>query len=353
MDIIELLAFAKQNRASDLHLSAGSPPMVRIDGEMRRLKIPNITQDDIHYMIYDIMNDEQKRRFEENKEIDFSQEIGGISRFRVNIFFQKRGEAAVFRTIPTKVLTFEELKLPPILKELAMKEKGLILVTGPTGSGKSTTLAAIIDYINKSRHGHIITIEDPIEFVHESQNCMVNQREVGPNTHSFANALRSALREDPDVVLVGEMRDLETISLAITAAETGHLVFGTLHTSSAAKTVDRIIDVFPTNQQSQIRAMFAESIEGVVAQKLLPKMDGKGRAAALEIMLGTTAIRNLIREAKTFQISSMIQTGTSLGMQSLDMALKDLVLKGLVAKEEAAARAHDKASFEQSLKGMG
>ena len=325
MDIIQLLEFSMKKGASDLHLSSGSPPMMRMHGEMKKINIPNFTKDDIHYMIYDIMNDEQKKRFEENKEIDFSCQLGGIGRFRVNIFFQQNGEAAVFRTIPTKIMTFEDLKLPEVLKTLADKEKGMILVTGPTGSGKSTTLAAIIDYINKTRKGHIITIEDPIEFVHESQNCMVNQREVGANTHSFANALRSALREDPDIILVGEMRDLETISLAITSAETGHLVFGTLHTSSAGKTVDRIIDVFPTNQQQQIRAMFAESIEGVIAQKLLPRKDGKGRAAALEIMLGTTAIRNLIREGKTFQIPSMIQTGISIGMQSLDYALKNMV----------------------------
>ncbi|MFC1562746.1 type IV pilus twitching motility protein PilT [candidate division KSB1 bacterium] len=349
MDIIEILTFAKKNGASDLHLSAGSPPMIRIHGEMKKLKIPNLTRDDIHYMIYDIMDDSQKKRFEENKEIDFSRDIGGVARFRVNIFFQKKGEAAVFRTIPTEVLTFEQLKLPEVLKELADKEKGLILVTGPTGSGKSTTLAAIIDYINKSRKGHIITIEDPIEFVHESINCMVNQREIGENTHSFSKALRSALREDPDVILVGEMRDLETISLAITAAETGHLVFGTLHTSSAGKTIDRIIDVFPTNQQSQIRAMFAESIEGVVAQKLLPRKDGNGRAAAFEIMLGTSAIRNLIREGKTFQIPSMIQTGISVGMQSLDHALKNLVADGLVDPKVAAHYAFDRKSFEASL----
>jgi len=349
MDIIEILTFAKKMDASDLHLSAGSPPMVRINGEMKKLKIPNLTRDDIHYMIYDIMDDQQKKRFEENKEIDFSRELGGIARFRVNIFFQKKGEAAVFRTIPTKVLTFEQLKLPEVLKTLSEKEKGLILVTGPTGSGKSTTLAAIIDYINKNRKGHIITIEDPIEFTHESINCMVNQREVGANTLSFANALRSALREDPDVILVGEMRDLETISLAITAAETGHLVFGTLHTSSAGKTVDRIIDVFPTNQQSQIRTMLAESIEGVVAQKLLPRKDGKGRAAALEIMLGTSAIRNLIRENKTFQIPSMIQTGINVGMQSLDQALKNLVNEGAVEPEVAAHYAFDRRSFEASL----
>lgn len=349
MDIIQLLEFSMKKGASDLHLSSGSPPMMRVHGEMKKINIPNFTKDDIHYMIYDIMNDEHKKRFEENKEIDFSCQLGGIGRFRVNIFFQQNGEAAVFRTIPTKIRTFEELKLPEVIRMLADKEKGMILVTGPTGSGKSTTLAAIIDYINKTRKGHIITIEDPIEFVHESLNCMVNQREIGANTHSFANALRSALREDPDVILVGEMRDLETISLAITSAETGHLVFGTLHTSSAGKTVDRIIDVFPTNQQQQIRAMFAESIEGVIAQKLLPRKDGKGRVAALEIMLGTPAIRNLIREGKTFQIPSMIQTGINVGMQSLDYSLKNMVNEGIVDSAVAVHYAQDRKSFEASL----
>ena len=297
-------------------------------------------------MIYDIMDDEQKKRFEEFKELDFSRQLGNVARFRVNVFFKNGGEAAVFRTIPTKVLTFEQLNLPPIVKQLSEKEKGMVLVTGPTGSGKSTTLAAMIDFINRTRKGHILTVEDPIEFVHETRMCMVNQREVGPHTLSFANALKSALREDPDVILVGEMRDLETISLAITAAETGHLVFGTLHTSSAGKTVDRIIDVFPTNQQAQIRAMFSESIEGVVAQKLLPKKDG-GRVAALEIMLGTTAIRNLIREGKTFQIPSMIQTGQALGMQSLDQALKHLVESGEIEPEVALGYAFDPKSFAQ------
>ncbi|RKY84286.1 twitching motility protein PilT [candidate division KSB1 bacterium] len=349
MDITELLTFTKKAGGSDLHLSAGSPVMIRVHGEMRKLNIPMLTPEEIHHMIYDIIDDEQKKIFEERKELDFSRELGGIARFRVNVFQQKKGEAAVFRTIPTRVLTFEELNLPEILKDLAMKEKGLVLVTGPTGSGKSTTLAAIIDYINKNKRGHIITIEDPIEFVHESHMCLVNQRELGTNTHSFANALRSALREDPDVVLVGEMRDLETISLAITAAETGHLVFGTLHTSSAAKTVDRVIDVFPPEQQAQIRAMFAESIEGVIAQKLLRRKDKKGRCAALEVMLGTPAIRNLIREGKTFQIPSMIQTGQAIGMQSMDQALKKLVTEGLVDKEEALKHAFDKKSFEASM----
>jgi len=349
MDITELLIFTKKAGGSDLHISAGSPIMIRVHGEMRKLNVPPLTPEDIHHMIYDIIDDEQKKIYEERKELDFSRELGGIARFRVNVFQQRNGEAAVFRTIPTKVLTFEDLNLPEILKTLALKEKGMVLVTGPTGSGKSTTLAAIIDYINKQKKGHIITVEDPIEFVHESKMCLVNQRELGTNTHSFANALKSALREDPDVVLVGEMRDLETISLAITAAETGHLVFGTLHTSSAAKTIDRIIDVFPPAQQAQIRAMFAESIEGVIAQKLLKKKDGKGRCAALEIMLGTTAIRNLIREGKTFQIPSIIQTGQAQGMQSMDQALRKLVMDGMVTKENALLHAFDKKSFEASL----
>ena len=349
MDIAQLLTFTKQAGGSDLHLSAGSPPMIRVHGEMHRLKVPLMSKEDIHHLIYDIMDDEQKKRFEEYKEIDFSRQLGNIARFRVNIFYNQHGEAAVFRTIPTKVLTAEELKLPPIMLELAMRERGVVLVTGPTGSGKSTTLAAIIDYVNKNKHGHILTIEDPIEFQHESIQCLVNQREVGPHTKSFANALRSALREDPDIILVGELRDLETISLTMTAAETGHLIFGTLHTASAAKTVDRIIDVFPPEQQSQIRAMFAESIEGVIAQRLIPLIDGKGRVAAMEIMVGTTAIRNLIREGKTFQIPSIIQTGSEQGMQSMDSALKKLVTDGLVDPEIAVVFAFDKKSFRASL----
>lgn len=352
MDITELLTFSQRTGASDLHISSGNQPMVRVHGEMRRIKMPPLSREDIHHLIYDIMNDEQKKRFEENKEIDFSQELAGIARFRVNIFYQRNGEAAVFRTIPSKVLTFDELGLPEVLKELCLKEKGLVLVTGPTGSGKSTTLAAMIDFINKNIRGHILTIEDPIEFTHESQKSLVNQREVGPNTKSFANALKSALREDPDVILVGEMRDLETISLAITASETGHLVFGTLHTSSAAKTVDRILDVFPADQQDQIRAMFAESVQGIVAQKLLPKADGHGRCAVQEIMLGTVGIRNLIREKKTFQIPSMIQTGIGLGMQTLDQALKNLYNEGKIDKEVALNSAFDRKSLEAAIGGL-
>ncbi|MFC1733441.1 type IV pilus twitching motility protein PilT [candidate division KSB1 bacterium] len=349
MDIAQLLTFTKKSGGSDLHLSAGSPPMIRVSGEMRRLKMPMMSKEDIHHLIYDMMNDEQKKRFEEYKELDFSRQLGNIARFRVNVFFNQHGEAAVFRTIPTKVLTAEELNLPQVLLDLAMRERGVVLVTGPTGSGKSTTLAAMIDYINKNRRGHILTIEDPIEFQHESKLCLVNQREVGPHTHSFANALRSALREDPDIILVGEMRDLETISLAITAAETGHLIFGTLHTSSAAKTIDRIIDVFPADQQEQIRAMLAESMEGVVAQRLIPRKDGNGRVAVLEIMLGTPAIRNMIREGKTFQIPSIIQTAGSQGMQSMDIALKKVVNEDLVDSQIALAFAHDKKSFRAAM----
>ena len=349
MDIAQLLTFTKKAGGSDLHLSAGSPPMIRVHGEMRRLKLPMMTKEEIHHLIYDMMDDDQKKRFEEHKELDFSRQLGSIARFRVNVFYNQHGEAAVFRTIPTKILTAEELNLPPVLLKLAMKEKGIVLVTGPTGSGKSTTLAAMIDYINKNRRGHILTVEDPIEFQHESKLCLVNQREIGPHTKSFANALRSALREDPDIILVGEMRDLETISLAITAAETGHLIFGTLHTSSAAKTIDRVIDVFPPDQQEQIRAMLAESLEGVVAQRLLPTKDGKGRVAAHEIMVGTTAIRNMIREGKTFQIPSIIQTGGAEGMQSMDMALRKIVSDGLVDAEVALAFAHDKKSFQAGI----
>ncbi len=349
MDITELLTFTNQAGGSDLHISAGSPPMIRVHGEMRKLKIQMLTNEDIHHFIYDIMNDEQKKIFEEHKELDFSRQLGNIARFRVNVFYNQNGEAEVFRTIPTKILTAEELNLPPVLIDLAKKEKGVVLVTGPTGSGKSTTLAALIDYINKNMRGHILTIEDPIEFQHESKMCLVNQREVGPHTKSFSNALRSALREDPDIILVGEMRDLETISLAITAAETGHLIFGTLHTSSAAKTVDRIINVFPPDQQAQIGSMFAESVEGVVAQKLVPRKDGKWRVAAMEIMIGTTAVRNLIREGKTFQIPSIIQTGQEQGMQSMDSALKKLVNDGIVDPEVALIYAFDKKSFKAGV----
>ncbi len=337
MDITQLLTFGVQQGASDCHLSSGEPPMLRIHGELKKLDHPSLTKDDVHNMVFDMMNDNQRRVFQETRECDFSFEMGEIARFRVNVFMQRRGEAAVFRTIPTKILALEQLGMPPILRELCDKEKGLILVTGPTGSGKSTTLAAMIDYLNDTFEGHILTIEDPIEFVHKSKKCLVSQREMGPHTLSFANALRAALREDPDIILVGEMRDLDTIQLALTAAETGHLVFGTLHTSSAPKTVDRIIDVFPPNQQAQIRAQFSESIEGVITQTLLKKKSG-GRAAALEIMVGTNAVRNLIREAKLHQIPGIMQASRKDGMQTMDMSLVDLVTKGLVTKAEAQSR---------------
>jgi twitching motility protein PilT len=337
MDITQLLTFGVEQGASDCHLSAGEPPMIRIHGDLKKLDHPSLTKEEAHALVYDIMNDTQRKVFEETHECDFSFEIGTVARFRVNVFMQRKGEGAVFRTIPTKILTLEQLEMPAILKQLCEKEKGLILVTGPTGSGKSTTLAAMIDYLNNEDEGHILTIEDPIEFVHPSKKCLVNQRELGPHTYSFANALRAALREDPDVILVGEMRDLETIQLALTAAETGHLVFGTLHTSSAPKTVDRVIDVFPPNQQAQIRAQFAESIEAVITQTLLKKKGG-GRMAALEIMTGTTAVRNLIREAKIHQLPGTIQVSQKDGMQTMDMALQGLVARGLVTKEEAQAK---------------
>ena len=337
MDITQLLAFGVEQGTSDCHLSSGEPRMIRIDGELKKLDNPALTKEEVHALVYDIMNDAQRRVFEETHECDFSFELGKVARFRVNVFLQRKGEGAVFRTIPTKVMSLEELGMPPILKQLCEKDKGLILVTGPTGSGKSTTLAAMVDYLNSSFEGHILTVEDPIEFVHASKKCLVNQRELGPHTHSFANALRSALREDPDIILVGEMRDLETIQLALTAAETGHIVFGTLHTSSAPKTVDRIIDVFPPNQQAQIRAQFAESIEAVITQALLKKKVG-GRAAALEILTGTTAVRNLIREGKIHQIPGTMQVSQKDGMQTMDMALTSLVTRGIVTREEAQSK---------------
>ena len=334
MDISELLIFVQKENASDLHLSAGESPMVRIHGEMKRIEMPPISKENLHMMLYDILSDQQRKRFEEMHELDFSIDLKGIARFRVNAFRQARGEGVVFRVIPSKILTLEQLGLPKSLREVTKNERGLVLVTGPTGSGKSTTLAAMIDIINNSLNGHIITIEDPIEFVHESKKCLINQRELGSHTHSFANALRSALREDPDIILVGEMRDLETISLALTAAETGHLVFSTVHTSGASKTVDRIIDVFPAAQQDQVRAQFAESIQAVISQVLLKRRDGRGLVPALEIMTGTPAVRNLIREGKVAQLPSTIQTGQKFGMITLDQSLKELVSKGIVDKEQ-------------------
>jgi twitching motility protein PilT len=301
---------------------------------MRRIEVPLLSREDVHVMLYDILNDHQRKTFEEHHELDFSIELKNIARFRVNAFRQARGEAIVFRVIPSKILTLEELGLPKVLREVCKTERGLVLVTGPTGSGKSTTLASMIDVINNVLKGHIITIEDPIEFVHESKSCLINQRELGAHTLAFANALRSALREDPDIILVGEMRDLETISLALTAAETGHLVFSTLHTSGAPKTVDRVIDVFPADQQEQIRAQFAESIEAIISQVLLKRRDGRGLVPALEIMIGTPAVRNLIRENKVAQLPSAIQTGQKFGMISLDQSLKDLVTRSIVEKEQ-------------------
>lgn len=339
MDISQLLTFAYQNKASDLHLSAGMPPCLRIHGDVRKLDMPALEQKEVHAMVYDIMSDAQRKEFEKNLEADFSFEIPGISRFRVNAYNQQRGAAAVFRTIPSQVLTLEQLKAPPILRQLAQEPRGIVLVTGPTGSGKSTTLAAMVDYINSNEPAHILTVEDPIEFVHTSQKSLINQRELGKNTLSFANALKSALREDPDVILVGEMRDLETIRLALTAAETGHLVFGTLHTSSAAKTIDRIIDVFPAAEKEMVRAMLSESIRGVVSQTLCKTLDGKGRVAAHEIMIGTAAIRNLIREGKIAQMYSAIQTGTKDGMQTLDQTLAKLVAERKISPAEARSKA--------------
>lgn len=345
MDISELLAFVVKNGASDLHLSAGLPPMIRVHGDIRRINLPPLEQSEVHGMIYDIMNDSQRKFYEENFECDFSFELPGLARFRVNAFIQNRGSAAVLRTIPSKVLTLEQLNAPAIFKEIANQPRGVVLVTGPTGSGKSTTLAAMIDHINENDYGHILTVEDPIEFVHESKKCLINQREVGPHTLSFANALRSALREDPDIILVGELRDLETIRLAMTAAETGHLVFGTLHTSSAAKTIDRVIDVFPAAEKEMVRAMLSESLRAVISQALLKKKDGGGRVAAHEIMIGTPAIRNLIRENKVAQMYSAIQTGQSVGMQTLDQNLTDLVRRNVIASAEARTKAANKDMF--------
>ena len=345
MDISELLAFAVKNKASDLHLSAGLPPMIRVHGEVRRINLPPLDHREVHAMVYDIMNDGQRKAYEETLEIDFSFSIPGLARFRVNAYNQDRGAAAVLRTIPSKVLTLEQLNAPKIFADLALKPRGLVLVTGPTGSGKSTTLAAMINHLNETEYGHILTVEDPIEFVHESKKCLINQREVGPHTMSFQNALRSALREDPDAILVGELRDLETIRLALTAAETGHLVFGTLHTSSAAKTIDRIVDVFPAEEKEMVRAMLSESLQAVISQTLLRTKDGSGRVAAHEIMLGTPAIRNLIREAKIAQMYSAIQTGSNVGMQTLDQNLTDLVRRNVISPATARAAAKTPENF--------
>jgi len=345
MDITELLAFAVKNKASDLHLSAGLPPMIRVHGDIRRINLPPMEHEDVHAMVYDIMSDSQRKTYEENLECDFSFAVPNLARFRVNAFVQQRGAASAFRTIPTKVLSLEELNAPKVFAEMTNRPRGLILCTGPTGSGKSTTLAAMVNHVNESEYGHILTIEDPIEFVHESKKCLINQRELGPHTLSFPNALRAALREDPDYILVGEMRDLETIRLALTAAETGHLVFGTLHTSSAAKTIDRIIDVFPAAEKDMVRAMLSESLVAVVSQTLLKTKDGQGRIAAHEIMMGTPAIRNLIRENKVAQMYSAIQTSQALGMQTLDQNLVEMVRRNQVSVAEARNRAVNKDLF--------
>jgi len=344
MDITQLLAFSVKNKASDLHLSAGLPPMIRVHGDVRRINVDPLEHKQVHDMVYDIMNDSQRKNYEETLECDFSFEIQGLARFRVNAFNQNRGAGAVFRTIPSKILTLEQLNCPPVFAELSVKPRGMVLCTGPTGSGKSTTLAAMVNHLNENEFGHVLTVEDPIEFVHESKKCLINQREVGPHTLSFANALRSALREDPDCILVGEMRDLETIRLALTAAETGHLVFGTLHTTSAAKTIDRIVDVFPAAEKEMVRSMLSESLRAVISQTLLKRVGG-GRVAAHEIMIGSPAIRNLIREGKIAQMYSAIQTGQAQGMQTLDQNLQELMMKGLITKEEARFKAVNKESF--------
>jgi len=346
MDITELLAFSVENNASDLHLSTGTPPSIRVDGDVRKLNIPAFDAADVNALVYDIMNDKQRKDYEEKLEVDFSFEVPNLARFRVNAFNQNRGPAAVFRTIPSKILSLDDLGCPDIFRDIADTPRGLVLVTGPTGSGKSTTLAAMIDYINHSKHDHILTIEDPIEFVHDNKLCLINQREVHRDTLSFEAALRSALREDPDVILVGEMRDLETIRLAMTAAETGHLVFGTLHTTSAPKTIDRIIDVFPGEEKSMVRSMLSESLRAVISQTLIKKVGG-GRVAAHEIMIGVPAIRNLIREDKIAQMYSAIQTGMQHGMQTMDQCLQNLVSRGLITRESAMEKAADKNQFSQ------
>jgi twitching motility protein PilT len=319
--------------------------MIRVHGDVRRINLPPMEHEAVHAMIYDIMNDSQRKDYEENLECDFSFAIPGLARFRVNAFMQQRGAGAVMRTIPSKILSLADLNAPKIFADLSMQPRGLILVTGPTGSGKSTTLAAMINHINENQYGHILTVEDPIEFVHDSKRCLINQREVGPHTLSFTNALRSALREDPDIILVGELRDLETIRLALTAAETGHLVFGTLHTSSAAKTIDRIIDVFPAAEKEMVRAMLSESLKAVISQSLIKTKDGAGRVAAHEIMIGTPAIRNLIREAKIAQMNAAIQTGASVGMQTLDQCLTELTRRNLISMVDARAAAANKDNF--------
>jgi len=347
MELNKLLNIAKERDASDLHITVGVPPILRINGDLKKLNLPELAAEDIHGMILGILNEEQKTKYEKNYELDFSYELKNISRFRVNIFRTRKGEAAAFRLIPEKIKSLEELNLPKELTYFTKRPKGFVLITGPTGSGKTTTLATLIDMINKEQYRHIITIEDPIEFIHQHKNCIIDQREIGSHTHSFASALRSALREDPDVILVGEMRDLETISMAVTAAETGHLVFSTLHTNNAAETVERIINVFPPHQQSQIRTQIAESLLGIVAQTLLPTIDGEGRVPIIELMIATPAIRNIIRENKIHQMASIIQMSKNEGMISLDHSLKSMLLEGKISRDEAILRAIDKKEFFQ------
>lgn len=356
VDFAQLLITAIEKKASDLHLTVGNPPMLRIHGSIQSIgdNAEPLTQEDLHASLYDILTEDQRKRLERDKELDFALELKNVGRFRANLFYTRRGEGAAFRYIPTQIKSMKELGLPEeTMKSICDRKKGLVLVTGPTGSGKSTTLAALVDYINSNRPDHIITIEDPIEFIHEHKKCIVNQREVGTNTQSFSNALRSALREDPDVILVGEMRDLETISLALTAAETGHLVFGTLHTMSAPKTVDRVIDVFSPEQQQQVRVMFAEAIVAVISQVLLKRRDGTGRIAALEIMIATVAVKNLIREGKTHQLPSIIQTSQRLGMQNMDQILKNLAMNGRVDMKEAKTYAANPDLFEERISTGG
>jgi twitching motility protein PilT len=347
VEITELLTLTKDRGASDLHLAAGAPPTLRFNGKLVRLEAQPLSREDVHLMLYDVLTDEQKARFEASHDLDFSLELTGVGRFRVNAFMQRLGEGMIMRLIPSKIQTLDDLEMPQVLKDMAMKDRGLVLVTGPTGSGKSTTLAAMVDHMNENRHDHVITIEDPIEFVHTPKNCNINQREVGPHTQTFSTALRSALREDPDIILVGEMRDLETIAQAITAAETGHLVLSTLHTNSAAQTISRVVDVFPPHQQEQVRVQLAEALLGVIAQTLIPTLDGRGRVAAIEVMVATAAVRNMVRENKIHQLPSAIQTGARDGMQSLDQHLKTLVKMRRISQDEAVKRAVEREAFVQ------